>query len=299
MRKEGKTKLFQLTVSSGLLRPGWIGFATLLVVGWIPSSTGAQETPSKYFEKNCAGCHTIGGGRLTGPDLKNVTKLKDRDWALQFMLNPDVMIKSDHKYAEQLRQDFPGVFMPPIAGMTTERADAMLELIEAESMLEKSQFARTKVPERELTSADVARGREIFMGYRALEKGGPACISCHTVEGLGPLGGGRLGPDLTKVFEKMRDRKQFAAWLSAPATPTMLPIYKDHPLQGEEILALIAYFDEAKKGRGADSVASLNFFLLGLGGTCAGLVLFDVLWRRRFRHVRRDLVHSNGKLVHG
>ena len=31
----------------------------------------AQET-AEYFRTRCTSCHTIGGGRLTGPDLKNV-----------------------------------------------------------------------------------------------------------------------------------------------------------------------------------------------------------------------------------
>jgi len=36
----------------------------------------AQEDSPEYFRKNCMNCHTIGGGRLTGPDLKNVSQQK-------------------------------------------------------------------------------------------------------------------------------------------------------------------------------------------------------------------------------
>ena len=99
------------------------------------------------------------------------------------------------------------------------------------------------------------------------------------------------------VYERMQDRKQLAAWLSAPATPTMQPVFKTHPLQPEEILSLVAFFEQsAKEGREDDSPSALRFFLLGMGGAGAGLAVFDALWRRRFRGVRRVLVHSdNGR----
>ena len=50
------------------------GFALTLAAGTLRG----QET-AQYFRQNCASCHTIGGGRLTGPDLKDVTKRKERD----------------------------------------------------------------------------------------------------------------------------------------------------------------------------------------------------------------------------
>src|SRR3989337_709452 len=45
-------------------------------------------------------------------------------------------------------------------------------------------------------------GRALFTGARRLENGGPACMSCHSVAGLGALGGGALGPDLTLAYNK-------------------------------------------------------------------------------------------------
>ena len=42
-------------------------FAVIAAVSPVAS---AQDTPD-YFRQNCMNCHTIGGGRLTGPDLKD------------------------------------------------------------------------------------------------------------------------------------------------------------------------------------------------------------------------------------
>jgi mono/diheme cytochrome c family protein len=254
----------------------------------------AQET-ADFFRQNCVSCHTVGGGRLTGPDLKNVTQRKDRNWLLQFMLAPQASIDRGDPYALKLQQESRGVVMPAIAGLDKARAEALLNLIEAESKLEKSQFAGLQMSDRPFTAADVEQGRQIFLGHRSMANGAPACIGCHTVRGAAALGGGRLGPDLTRVYERLQGRKQLGAWLFAPATPTMQPVFKKQPLKVEEILPLAAYFeDAAKKGGQDDSVSRLNFLLIGLGGLALGLVLFDAAWKKRFVAVRRTLV-SNGK----
>lgn len=256
---------------------------------------GAAETRAQgiaaFFQQNCSSCHTIGGGRLVGADLKNVTQRKDRDWLGHFILNPQAVISRGDPYAQTLLEEARGVIMPTVPGITRERADALLDFIEAESKLDKSKFAGTSLSDRPFTPQDVTVGREYFLGLRPLADGGPACVSCHTVRGLGGMGGGRLGPDLTKVYERIGGRKPLSAWLVGPATTTMRPVFKDHPLQPEEILALVAYFEQAAQQPGADdSVAPLNFFLIGLGGAAFGLMAFDGLWKWRFRAVRRPLV---------
>ena len=81
--------------------------------------------------------------------------------------------------------------------------------------------------------------------------------------------------------------------MSAPATPTMQAVYKSRPLDEEEILPLVAYLaDKAVAPPESGQAATLIFMLLGLAGTAAVLVLFDVVWKKRFRAVRRPLVHG-------
>lgn len=255
----------------------------------------AQEA-ADFFRQNCANCHTIGGGRLTGPDLKNVTQRKDKDWLIRFMNDPKGVIDSGDPYAAKLAQEARGVLMPLVAGMSKDRAQALLDLIAAESKLGKSQFAGLQIGDEPFTAADLARGRALFLGNAALKNGGAACISCHTVRGVGGLGGGRLGPDLSLVYERLQGRKALASWLLAPATPTMQAVFKKQPMQPNEILPLVAYFeDAAKRGGQDDSVRLLNFSLLSLGGAAAGLVIFDAVWKGRFRAVRRPLVQGQAE----
>lgn len=280
------------TMRSAIAQGGPIRFVVgaVAVIGAFPLAAHGQETAA-FFKQNCYSCHTIGGGRLVGPDLKDVTTRQDRDWLVRFVLNPQAMIDRGDPYAKQILDEARGVVMPPVAGLTRDRANLLLDLIEAESALEKSQFEGIKFSDRPFTSNDVVLGHRLFIGTEKLKNGGPPCISCHTVRGLTLLGGGRLGVDLTKVSERIGGRRPLSAWLVSPATVTMQPVYREHPLDVEEILPLVAYFEDAAKQVGDDdSVAPLTFFLMGLGGMVLVLGLFDVLWKDRFRAVRGPLV---------
>jgi len=252
----------------------------------------AQET-ADYFRQNCMSCHTIGGGRLTGPDLKDVTSRKDREWLVRFINDPQGVLNSGDPYAAKLKEEARGVVMPRAPGMTRDRAEALLELIEAESQLEESQFRGLQISTAPFTPADVQRGEEYFFGVRPLENGGAACFSCHAVRGAGVLGGGRLGPDLSRVYERLEGRKGLSAWLSAPATTTMQTLFKERPLNSAEIHALVAFFERsAAKGGEEDMSGPLAFLLMGLGGAVVGFLLFDTIWKKRFRAVRRQLIHG-------
>jgi cytochrome c2 len=279
---------------------GWVarfalrGVGAFLLAGLFCGETGVAQETAAFFKANCASCHTIGGGRLTGPDLKDVTQRKDRDWLRSYMLNPQAKINAGDPYALQLLDEARGVVMPQIPGLNGEKADFLLDLIEAESALEESQFKGVQVSMEPFTPDDVARGRAIFIGRQSLSNGGPACLACHSVPEIGGLGGGNVGPDLTRVFERLQGRASLSAWLQSPATPTMQSVLRDTPLKPDEIHALTALFEEtAKTGTPAQpAVAQLSFLLLGIGGAVLLLVAFDFIWKGRLRAVRRPLVEA-------
>lgn len=251
------------------------------------------QAPAQYFRQNCAACHTIGGGRITGPDLKDVTGRKDRAWLARFMQNPQAVIDSGDPYARELVTQARGVVMPQLPGLNQAMADALLDLIDAESKLERSQFVGLQLSTRPFTPADIARGHDLFTGEARLAAGGPPCLSCHSVGGVGALGGGKLGPDLTLVYERLQGRKGLGTWLSAPATPTMQTVFRTAALASDELDPLLAFFEDAARRRAvADPVAPLAFFLLGLGGAAFGIVVFDVAWHGRFRGVRKRLIEA-------
>ncbi len=163
------------------------------VMAWsclVASAAHAQDTPD-YFRQNCKSCHSIGGTAvLTGPDLKDVTKRKDRAWLSAFMANPKGVIDSGDPYAQKILEESRNVVMPTLPGLTPERLENLLDLIEAESQLEESQFKGVQVSNKPFTDADRARGREIFLGRVKLQEGGTSCVSCHACLGWRPVGAG-------------------------------------------------------------------------------------------------------------
>ncbi|MCH9651671.1 MAG: c-type cytochrome [Deltaproteobacteria bacterium] len=262
----------------------------LLALG--ASSAGAQEA-AEIFRQSCISCHTIGGGRLVGPDLKDVEERKDREWLADFILDPMGVLASGDAYALQLREEAGGAVMTAVPGMSHTQAEALLDLIAAESLLEASQFAGLDLGDEPFTALDIERGEEIFMGHRKLVNGGPACLACHTVGGLPQLSGGTLGPDLSRVFERLQGRKNLASWLLAPATETMRPVFAGRAMTQDEIVPLVAFFEDSARQRSEDGGTSqLLFLILGLAGAALGFLLADGLWRRRFRGVRRELVRG-------
>ncbi len=270
---------------------------SVLMAAVVAAPGTAQDAPSEetiaYFARNCASCHTIGGGPLTGPDLAGLTQRQDAEWVTRFLMDPKGTLDAGGEYEQRILADARGVYMPPVPGMTPALAAKLITLIEREEQKETSQFAGIQVSDRPLTAADVQRGRELFMGARAFASRAPACVACHTSATIGGFGGGNLGPDLTAVYARLEGRTALAAWLSSPPSETMKPLFADRPLDSEEVLALVAFLgEEASSGLDQSESSNLPFLLMGLGLAATLLVAFDLIWRNRFRGVRRSLVHE-------
>ena len=84
------------------------------------------------FNQKCTSCHTIGGGKLVGPDLKGVTKTRDRAWLTGFISAPDKAFASNDPIATQLKTEFGGVMMPNV-GVSAAQADDILHYVDSKS----------------------------------------------------------------------------------------------------------------------------------------------------------------------
>lgn len=273
------------------VRIGFLVIGTCASLG-IPTRMQAQ-TPEDYFRQNCSMCHTVGGGHLIGPDLAGVTKRKDRAWLVKFVQDPKATIDSKDPYAAQLLQEAHGLVMPTVPGMTPATADSLLDYIEGKPSPAKAEAPGATLGDRPFTEADTAMGRQLFLGERPLVNGGPPCVSCHTLGTIGGLGGGRLGPDLTQVYDRLGGRRGVGAWLSSPPTPTMQSLFRKRALQPEEIFSLLAAIDDAgQRSQPAGASSIWKFFLVGLGGMFVGLALLQLAWRGRFRAVRQVMVRG-------
>ncbi len=263
----------------------------LLTVGAPSNSYG--QTAKEFFKLNCTSCHRLGGGRLIGPDLKNVTDRKDREWLTEFIMNPKAKIDAGDPYALQLLKEANGIIMVTVP-IDKKRAEGLLDMIEAESKLELSEFGVIEAPVIPFTAADIAHGIELFSGGARLKSGAPPCLSCHSANGSGAAMGGSLGPDLTQVFVRLQGRAGLTAWLSAPPTATMQSVFKPRPLEEDELNALVALLEKTSKNapEAGGVVLWMGVIFYGVGGTLVLLLAFGGFWSGRFRAVRRPMVDS-------
>ena len=140
-------------------------------------------------------------------------------------------------------------------------------------------------------AGDVERGKEYFTGVRRFANGGPPCMGCHSVGGIGALGGGALGPDLSRV-----PGKAVQAILSAKKLPpTMDPIFNPTtgrtPIKPDEVADIGTYITAANR---AERPSSAVGTLLAISVVVAAVlvVLGHLMWRNRANGVRRPMVEE-------
>lgn len=94
------------------------------------SGNEVQEKGQKVFkDKGCVACHSIGKGKVVGPDLLGVTQRRKAEWIKKWIMSPDTMVYTDPTAKELLK-----VYMVPMPnlGLTSEEADILIEYFKYE-----------------------------------------------------------------------------------------------------------------------------------------------------------------------
>ncbi len=97
----------------------------------LPITTTPTEPGKAIFEQKCQSCHSIGGGRIVGPDLKGITERRERGWLIRFIVSPDELIAQGDPIAKQLVEEY-GIPMPNM-GLSEPEGEEVLAYIEAQS----------------------------------------------------------------------------------------------------------------------------------------------------------------------
>ncbi|MBI3930707.1 MAG: cytochrome c [Chloroflexi bacterium] len=253
------------------------------------------DTAQAIFEQKCLGCHTIGGGRLVGPDLAGVTSRRDRDWLISFISSPDQLITRGDALANQLVREY-GLAMPDL-GLSEPEAAEVLAYIEAQSASQASPSQRETAGTQLtlLAAADAARGRDIFTGRVPLKNGGAACISCHNVGGLATLGGGAVAKELTESYSNLGEMGVTAVLRTVPF-PLMKAIYGPRPLEDDEVANLVTFLREATEAQPPTTGQSpVVFVAIGIAGLLLIVILLQAIWRGRLAGVRQSLVKGGSR----
>lgn len=254
-------------------------YTLLLVVFAAISPVAWADQGKDIFDKQCAGCHSIGGGDGGGPDLKGIVAKRTHEWLESVIIEPNKLSANKDPIQVELVKKY-GYEMPNL-GIGHEDA---LKIIAYISSVDGAGTAKTVPPATEqiataVTPELIAQGKALFTGSTRLAKGGAPCLSCHPITYPGISGGNLSKADLSKSYQKMGDSGMKGA-LKALKFPTMKKIYADKPLTDDEVAALMALFKDsaAEKGGGASSLFPFA------GGALFVILLIGLsLYKRRIR----------------
>lgn len=263
--------------------------ALALIPAYTTRAAQAQaDEGSTVFASKCAACHTIGKGKSVGPDLKGVTTKENPAWLAKWVASPSALIKAGDPTATKLVKQYP--LQMPDLGLSSSDVTAVLAYIAQQSgSAPAAKGAAAPVPVAALPPGDAAVGRELFVGSVKFHNGGPPCMSCHSISGIGALGGGTLGPDLTDAYQKYGGDAGLASFLTSVPTPTMNAVWSKTPLTPQEIANLTAFIKEgAVSQRPISAIGRLA--VLAVIALIILVVIAAVYWRRRLLGVRIPLV---------
>ncbi|GAB4207919.1 MAG: hypothetical protein Fur006_66270 [Coleofasciculaceae cyanobacterium] len=294
------------------------------------ATAATVEEGKTLFEQSCASCHSMdGSGASYGPDLQTVTQKRDRDWLIHWIAAPEKVIEQGDAIAQELVQQYNGVPMPNM-GLQPNQVEAIIvyldnavgnaivatEKVETTTPLDTEepvtapdtqQVAENLTASNPPIAGDALMGRQLFAGTIPFQKGGSACMSCHTVNGIGSLRGGTLGPNLTHVIDRYTE-VGLKGVLPTLSFPTMQSIYQNSQLTEAEQAHLLAFFNatnQSETGTREQEVSNTStfaasfhlsptwkFILLGVGGFLLLALLSQITWRDRLTGVRQRLVEG-------
>jgi mono/diheme cytochrome c family protein len=269
--------------------------AAVLVMLPAPSPGQTPRPGAATFEKACYSCHSIGGGDKQGPDLKGLTARRTHDWITRFIASPSGMKASGDATAADLFRRYSPAVMPD-QSLAPDQVEELLGFIDEVSASGQPFVPAGAKLARAVRPEDAELGMRLFRGEDRFVNGAPACIGCHAIEGVGALGGGALGPDLTTLNIRFRD-PEVIGLLQNPTFPTMRPLFAASRLTDEEIVRLFALFQReaarvshAPVQTTAGAGMSTRFFVVGAGVMLVTLFGMNLIWRRRLRGVRHHLL---------
>lgn len=235
-------------------------------------SLWAQNDGENLYKSSCVACHTIGKGRLIGPDLKGVYDRADQDWLIRFIRSSQKMVKEGDSLAVALFKEYNQVPMPD-NNLTDTQIISIIDYIrktdsggpdvlDVQPEQNAADSAVTVGPDRVLAE----KGNALFFGYENFANGASSCIACHTVQNISILGGGKLSFDLTQSFSKLGPAG-IKAILANPPFPAMAEALQGKNLTDDEILAItnmLQHVDQLNSGRTTSNSSGLIFFVLSL-----------------------------------
>jgi mono/diheme cytochrome c family protein len=252
-----------------------------------------SQNGGDLYKANCAACHTIGSGRLVGPDLIGVTEKYDKPWLKQFIKSSTNLIKAGDSQAVKIFTEYANMPMPD-----TKLSDAEIDAIIGFIGGGKATGIVTN-PVKKVSQENINNGAEYFNGSKSFQNGGSSCISCHNIIDSRVMAGGLLAKDLSQSFRALK-YAGISGILSSPPFPVMAEAYKNHSLTESEVFDVTAFLENATNQQetrfyGSFGNPFLTYTILSF------LILYGFLgfvWSvSKTRSTNRDIINRQKKSI--
>ncbi len=87
----------------------------------------------QIFKNNCAACHNTSDETLVGPGLKGISDRRPLDWIVKWVHNPQAVIASGDKYANELYKKFNQAQMTPYPNYSEAQIKSVIAYIDAQA----------------------------------------------------------------------------------------------------------------------------------------------------------------------
>jgi mono/diheme cytochrome c family protein len=240
-----------------------------------------QGQTKQLYALKCGICHTIGKGKLVGPDLLNVHDRHSDEWLLKFVRSSQKMVQSGDSAAVALFKENNNMIMPDPM-IPDEDILSILAFIADSSASGVSGGAGFASILTEATPENATHGHRLFVGRVRFENGGPSCISCHNINRDSALFETNYAKGVMGSFENLGEAGVMAI-LNSPPFPVMAAAFKGHDLTDSEVHDLLVYLRDAKTQSANVEMSSLysNFLVYGAAGGLLLFVLYSLLWYNR------------------
>ena len=244
----------------------------------------AQNNGELLFPQKCVSCHTIGRGKLIGPDLSNIHKTRTEDWIIKFIQSSQSVIKSGDSTAVAVFNQYNQTVMPD-QKLSVNEIKSIIEYIRANSADPNNPNQKTPnqiFDATAITAVDIESGKNIFDGTTKLTNRGPSCITCHNIANPVISNGGLLAKDLTAAFTRMGAQGIDGILRNSPF-PAMMDAFSLNKLTDQEIKDLLAflYYVDKKGTMQIPIIERESSLLLGVVVISnISLVIFLLLWIR-------------------
>ncbi len=277
-------------------------FATFsIMLVFLVNSVQAQNGEQSF--QQCKACHTIGQGKLLGPDLLDINKRRDAAWLIDFIKSSQAMIKAGDPEAVAVYEEYNKVMMIDY-NLSNPEIEAIIEYIGSFSTSDSEEEGGLKTAADSLAASAAAeylasidteenrkKGKALFEGSRSFKNRGASCISCHHVNTSKSVQGGLLAADLTKSFSRNGGLAGIKGILEFPPYPAMKDAYKHCPLTEEESMQVQVFLMHADKNEGLVKSTISDLIKQGIIGMAILLVVISLVWfKRKKRSVNYHII---------